>query len=67
MATTTTTTQPVHTRSRFGIALMAFLAILRRDLVVTGREFIAFLVQVLLQPLLKYAPIRSKIELSTQS
>ena len=51
MATTTTTTQPVHTRSRFGIALTAFLAILRRDLVVTGREFIAFLVQVLLQPL----------------
>ena len=51
MATTTTTTQSEHTRSRFGIALMAFLAILRRDLVVTGREFIAFLVQVLLQPL----------------
>jgi len=51
MATTTTTTQSVHTRSRFGIALTAFLAILRRDLVVTGREFIAFLVQVLLQPL----------------
>ena len=51
MATTTITTQPVHTRSRFGIALTAFLAILRRDLVVTGREFIAFLVQVLLQPL----------------
>ena len=48
---TTTTTQPVHTRSRFGIALTAFLAILRRDLGVTGREFIAFLVQVLLQPL----------------
>src|SRR5881227_2717743 len=51
MATTTTTTQSEHTRSRFGIALMAFLAILRRDMVVTGREFIAFLVQVLLQPL----------------
>src|SRR5438045_9132077 len=51
MATTTTTTQSEHTRSRFGIALTAFLAILRRDLVVTGREFIAFLVQVLLQPL----------------
>src|SRR5437763_9140091 len=51
MATTTTTTQSVHTRSRFGIALTAFMPFLLRDLVVTGREFIAFLVQVLLQPL----------------
>ncbi|TMD66494.1 MAG: ABC transporter permease [Chloroflexi bacterium] len=33
------------------IASRAFLAILRRDIVVTGREFIAFLLQVLLQPL----------------
>jgi ABC-2 type transport system permease protein len=38
-------------RSRVGTALTAFLAILRRDIVVTGREFIAFLLQVLLQPL----------------
>lgn len=41
-------------RPRTGRAAMvgaAFLAILRRDLVVTGREFIAFLLQVLLQPL----------------
>lgn len=34
-----------------GTALTAFLAILRRDIVVTGREFISFLLQVLLQPL----------------
>jgi len=57
MATTTTqsassTLQPtISTRSRVGTALTAFLAILRRDIVVTGREFIAFLLQVLLQPL----------------
>lgn len=44
-------TQITPSRSRFNIALMAFLAILRRDIVVTGREFIAFLLQVLLQPL----------------
>ncbi len=57
MATTTTqsassTLQPT-TRSmgRLSIALVAFLAILRRDIVVTGREFISFLLQVLLQPL----------------
>ncbi len=31
--------------------LIAFLAILRRDLAVTGREFPAFLAQVILQPL----------------
>jgi len=37
--------------SRLATASNAFLAILRRDIVVTGREFIAFLVQVLLQPL----------------
>ncbi len=51
MATITTTPQTTRERSRFGIALTASLAILRRDLVVTGREFIAFLLQVLLQPL----------------
>jgi ABC-2 type transport system permease protein len=37
--------------NRFRTALVAFFAILRRDLVVTGREFIPFLIQVLLQPL----------------
>jgi ABC-2 type transport system permease protein len=57
MASTTTqsassTLQPtMPSRSRVGTALSAFLAILRRDIVVTGREFIAFLLQVLLQPL----------------
>jgi ABC-2 type transport system permease protein len=57
MATTTTqsassTLQPtIPMRSRVGTALTAFLAILRRDIVVTGREFISFLLQVLLQPL----------------
>ena len=57
MTTTTTqsassTLQPtMPSRSRIGIALSAFLAILRRDIVVTGREFISFLLQVLLQPL----------------
>ena len=56
----TTSTSPIvspaapriqNPRSRVGIALTAFLAILRRDLTVTGREFISFLIQVLLQPL----------------
>jgi ABC-2 type transport system permease protein len=57
MTTTTTqsassTLQPtMPSRSRVDTALSAFLAILRRDIVVTGREFIAFLLQVLLQPL----------------
>ncbi|MEO8953746.1 MAG: hypothetical protein ABI396_07775, partial [Ktedonobacteraceae bacterium] len=37
-------------RNRLTIASLAFLAILRRDIVVTGREFISFLMQVLLQP-----------------
>ncbi|HEY7851318.1 MAG TPA: ABC transporter permease [Ktedonobacterales bacterium] len=35
----------------FGLAVTAFFAILRRDIVVTEREFIAFLMQVLIQPL----------------
>ncbi|WP_376796722.1 ABC transporter permease [Thermogemmatispora sp.] len=39
------------TRSRLATILVAFLAIFRRDLVVIGREFIPFLIQVLLQPL----------------
>ena len=53
MASITTSTQAQTTRSqsRFGTAFTAFMAILRRDIVVTGREFIAFLLQVLLQPL----------------
>jgi ABC-2 type transport system permease protein len=38
-------------RSGFFTALTAFFAIMRRDLVVTGRELIGFLVQVLIQPL----------------
>ncbi len=60
---TTTTTQPTSSTltthgakikqpgNRLAIASTAFLAILRRDIVITGREFIVFLVQVLLQPL----------------
>ncbi len=51
MAAIQTVISSSRTKSRFSIALTAFLAILRRDLVVTGREFLAFLVQVLLQPL----------------
>jgi len=60
MSTTITTPPPASAMTarrsqrptnRFTIASMAFLSILRRDFVVTGREFIAFLVQVLLQPL----------------
>ena len=61
MATTTTQTtssqlpygygETKRSRSRLGIALTAFMAIMRRDITVTGREFIAFLLQVLLQPL----------------
>lgn len=53
MATITTPTQTTTTRShsRFGTAFTAFMAILRRDIVITWREFIAFLLQVLLQPL----------------
>lgn len=44
-------TQAVRSKGRVSIALTAFMAILRRDIVVTGREFIAFLLQVLIQPL----------------
>ena len=61
MATTTTQTtsaplpsgysETKRSRGRFGIALTAFVAIMRRDITVTGREFIAFLLQVLIQPL----------------
>jgi ABC-2 type transport system permease protein len=38
-------------RSRAWLAMNAFVAILHRDLVVTGREFIPFLLQALMQPL----------------
>lgn len=64
MTTTTTSPTPAtgsglgalppahrHARSRAALAFTAFFAILRRDLVVTGREFISFLLQTLLQPL----------------
>ncbi len=37
--------------SRTRLALGAFIAILQRDLVVTGREFIPFILQALMQPL----------------
>src|SRR5579872_5812585 len=47
----TTTTNNRPSRHRLTIASVAFLAILRRDILVTGREFISFLMQVLLQPL----------------
>ena len=40
-----------YTSSRTALALTAFLATFRRDLVVTGREFIPFLLQALMQPL----------------
>jgi ABC-2 type transport system permease protein len=49
--TPSTQTQTTRSLSRFGTAFTAFMAILRRDIVITGREFIAFLLQVLLQPL----------------
>lgn len=38
-------------RSRTWLAANAFLAILRRDLVVTGREIVPFFLQALMQPL----------------
>ena len=38
-------------KTRVALATTAFVAILRRDITVTGREFIAFLMQVLVQPL----------------
>jgi len=41
----------MHSPSRFSLATTAFFAILHRDLVVTGREFVAFLLQALMQPL----------------
>jgi ABC-2 type transport system permease protein len=43
--------QGARPTSHARLALNAFFAILRRDIVVTGRDLIAFLAQVLLQPL----------------
>src|SRR5215471_15142839 len=61
MATTTTQTtsaplpygyrETKPSQGRLGTAMTAFIAIMRRDITVTGREFIAFLLQVLIQPL----------------
>jgi ABC-2 type transport system permease protein len=48
MTATEMTEQP---QSRTFLALNAFLAILHRDLRVTGREFVPFLMQALMQPL----------------
>src|SRR5947209_14836047 len=56
----TITTSPLHTepvsntdsrsRSRISIMIATFWHILRRDILVTVREFIPFLMQVLVQP-----------------
>lgn len=43
--------QGARPTSHLTLAINAFFAILRRDIVVTGRDLIAFLAQVLLQPL----------------
>ncbi len=40
-----------RSRGRLSVILTAFWMILYRDIVVTGREFISFLIQTLLQPL----------------
>jgi len=45
------TPQVKRREGRTAIAATAFFAILQRDIAVTGRDFIAFLLQVLLQPL----------------
>jgi ABC-2 type transport system permease protein len=42
---------PRRSTNRTQLALNAFVAILRRDLVVTAREFVPFLLQALIQPL----------------
>ncbi|HEX4750989.1 MAG TPA: ABC transporter permease [Bryobacteraceae bacterium] len=54
MADTTLPLSEIHasrSNSRASLAIGAFLAILRRDLTVTGREFVPFLLQALMQPL----------------
>ena len=40
----------MHSPSRFSLAMTAFLAMLRRDLVVTGREIVAFLLVLFFVP-----------------
>ena len=42
---------PAYTENRGSLAANAFIAMLRRDMVVTGREFVPFLLQALMQPL----------------
>ena len=46
-----TVTRERETTSRIALAVQAFFAILHRDVVVTAREFIPFLLQALMQPL----------------
>lgn len=41
----------MQAHSRFSLAAAAFLAMLNRDLVVTAREFVSFLLQAMMQPL----------------
>lgn len=47
----TTARRPRDTTGRTSLAIHAFFAILRRDIVVTVREFVPFLLQALMQPL----------------
>ena len=47
----TTAAHTARTSNRNQLAINAFLAIFRRDLAVTAREFVPFLLQALLQPL----------------
>jgi ABC-2 type transport system permease protein len=51
MAAHALTPQAGRQASRFSLAATAFFAILERDIVVTGRELVAFLLQALMQPL----------------
>ncbi len=50
-ATSVPAIQVVRSSNRAWLACNAFVAILRRDIVVTGREFVPFLLQALMQPL----------------
>ena len=50
-AISTTTAGSAVNIGKAQLAIKAFLAILQRDLVVTGREFVPFLLQALMQPL----------------
>lgn len=47
----TETAHTAHQGRRLWLAVNAFIAILQRDIVVTGREFVPFLLQALMQPL----------------